>query len=409
MLKAMFKVLLNSSALVGSFIVSDPTFARDVTTSLAAQKSTLPLAEGGSTSNNSLAPLEMKMQRAFPSHEMAQVTSTKFQADEASSKVVKDIHALQSNYSLRAADLQSATSALAPSVNQGSLQTIRKTSIAQTSSLNLEQPESSPPDKRQYNLFRPTPRKYLRDFSTDRPNLATSPLTIDPGIFQIEADIVNYSRKGTNEDGNTDEKFLFASTTVRTGLTHNTEFRLLFQPYNLVRTTFRDTGEVQESSGLDTLQAGLKINLIGNDTYTKPGASAFGILPFLNIPTARNGVSSTSIEGGLAFLSSFKFSDTLDLEVQLELDVNKNSDRAGYHVESFNVVSLDYQITPTLGTFFEIASRFGNESRFGASATLDTGLLINVGNDTQLDIGIFKGLTRAADDINPFFGISKRF
>lgn len=406
MLKAMFKFLLNSSVLAASFIVSDPTFARDVTTSLVAQKSTLLSSEAGSTSGHSLPPLKMKMQRASPSNKMAQVIS-KFQADKTSFGVAKDIHALQSNYSLRAADLQSATSAPVP--NQDALQTVREMSITQVSVSNPEQPESLPPDKRQYNLFRPTPRKYLRDFSTDRPNLATSPLTVDPGIFQVEADIVNYSRKGTNEDGNTDEKFLFASTTLRAGLTNNTEFRLLFQPYNLVRTTFRDTGGVQESSGLDTLQAGLKINLTGNDTYTKSGASAFGILPFLNIPTARNGVSSISIEGGVAFLSSFKFSDTLDLEVQLELDVNKNSDRVGYHAESFNVVSLDYQITPTLGTFFEIASRFGNESRFGAISTFDTGVLINVGNDTQLDVGIFKGLTRAANDINPFFGISKRF
>jgi len=191
-----------------------------------------------------------------------------------------------------------------------------------------EQPptgESVAKNKSQYNLFNPTPRNLLREFSTDRPNLATSPLTVDAGHFYIEADIVNYTRKGSDEEGNTREKFLFASTTLRAGLTNNIEFRLLFQPYNLARTTFhgngqvqqntgldilrggsktntpttsRRPGEVQQNAGLDTLQAGLKINIYGNDTYEKPGATAFGLLPFINIPTARNGLGGNSIEGG---------------------------------------------------------------------------------------------------------------
>lgn len=302
-----------------------------------------------------------------------------------------------------------------------------------------EQPptgESVAKNKNQYNLFNPTPRKLLREFSTDRPNLATSPLTVDAGHFYIEADVVNYTRKGSDEDGNTREKFLFASTTLRAGLTNNVEFRLLFQPYNLARTTFGSTGEVQpntnvsilrtgsttnttttsrrpgevqESSGFDTLQAALKINVYGNDTYEKPGATAFGLLPFINIPTARKGLGGNSIEGGLSALFIYKISDKLDVEENLELDAIKNGTSAGYHVEPFNVVSLDYQITKPLGTFFEIASRFNNESRFGSIVTFDTGLLINIGNDTQLDVGAFIGLTRAADDINPYLGFSKRF
>ena len=339
-------------------------------------------------------------------------------------------------YSMKASDLWLDSSSQLLDLSQYYLYNspIPNKQISQAVTPNPNQPET-PPDKSQYNLFHPTPRK-LREFNTDRPNLATSPLTVDAGIFQIEADVVNYTRKGSDESGNTREKFLFASTTLRVGLTNNVEFRLLFQPYNLARTTFRGTGEVQQNAGLDilragsntntpttsrrpgevqqnagfdTLQAGFKINIYGNDTYKKPGATAFGLLPFINIPTARYGLGSNSIEGGLASLFIYKISDTLDLEVQPELDIIKNGESSGYHVESFNVVSLDYQITKPLGTFFEIATRFNNESRFGAIVTFDTGLLINIGNDTQLDIGAFIGLTRAADDINPFLGLSKRF
>lgn len=271
------------------------------------------------------------------------------------------------------------------------------------------QPATPPPDKSRYTLFNPTPRELRRDFNTDRPNQATSPLTVDAGVFQIETDLVNYSRQNSDEDGNTNEKYLFVSNTLRVGLTNSTELRLLLQPYNLARTRFRDTGRVEESSGIDTLQAGLKINISGNDTYKKPGDTAFGLLPFINLPTSQNNLGSNSIEGGLAFLSAFKLSDTLDIEAQLELDVLKNASGEGYHAESLTVISLDYQINDKLGTYFEVAGRFGNESRFGGVVTFDTGLLVSVGKDLQLDAGINVGLTRAADNLNPFIGISKRF
>ena len=270
-------------------------------------------------------------------------------------------------------------------------------------------PSSPPPDKSQYNLFNPTPKELLREFSTDRPNLATSPITVDAGHFYTETDVINYTRKGVDENGDTTEKFLFGSTTLRAGLTNNVEFRLLFQPYNLARTTSRGTGEVQKSAGFDTLQPGLKINIYGNDTYKKPGDTAFALFPFINIPTAQKGLGGNSVEGGLTTLFIYKISNELDIEVNVELDAIKNGASDGYHIESANVVSLDYQITPSLGTFFEIATRFNNESQLGAIATFDTGLLLNIGNDTQIDLGAFIGLTHGANDINPYLGFSKRF
>src|SRR5438093_6841318 len=49
-------------------------------------------------------------------------------------------------------------------------------------------------DKRQYHLFNPTPRAFLRELSTDRPDKTESPYTVDAGHFQIEMDLVSYSR-----------------------------------------------------------------------------------------------------------------------------------------------------------------------------------------------------------------------
>ncbi len=416
---------------------TDNAFGFEAPTAHRTQENTFTVADQPQpTTISSPEALYRQTQKSDTSTQVTSVSQTTNLAGR-SEVVTDEFNITPPLYSVKASDLRLDSGSQLLDLSQYYLYNspIPNKQISQAVTPNPNQPET-PPDKSQYNLFNPTPRKLLRELNTDRPNLATSPLTVDAGIFQIEADVVNYTRKGSDESGNTREKFLFASTTLRVGLTNNVEFRLLFQPYNLARTTFRGTGEVQQNAGLnilragsntntpttsrrpgevqenagfDTLQAGFKINIYGNDTYTKPGATAFGLLPFINIPTARYGLGSNSIEGGLASLFIYKISDTLDLEVQPELDIIKNGESSGYHVESFNVVSLDYQITKPLGTFFEIATRFNNESRFGAIVTFDTGLLINIGNDTQLDIGAFIGLTRAADDINPFLGLSKRF
>lgn len=269
--------------------------------------------------------------------------------------------------------------------------------------------EEAKPNKSQYNLFNPTPKNLLREFSTDRPDVTENPFTVDAGHFQFEADLVNYTRKGSDEDGNTTEKFLFTSTNLKLGLLNNVDFQLLFQPYNFARTRVRDTGRVKENSGLDILQARVKINIYGNDTFEKPGSTAFGIMPFINIPTVHNGLSNNSIEGGLIFPFAIKLSDKADLGLMSEFDILRNEANDSYHVEYLNTASLGYELTKSLGTYFEITTRFGNESKFGGIVTFDTGLLFNLGNDTQLDAGINIGLTRAADDINPFVGLSKRF
>src|ERR1700690_1895783 len=53
------------------------------------------------------------------------------------------------------------------------------------------------PDKSQYNLFNPTPVKYMRELSPDRPDETESPYTVDAGHFQLEMDFANYTYNET--------------------------------------------------------------------------------------------------------------------------------------------------------------------------------------------------------------------
>src|SRR6266436_4230281 len=49
-------------------------------------------------------------------------------------------------------------------------------------------------DKAAYHLFNPTPREYLREMVADRPDKTESPYTVDAGHFQVETDLVSYTR-----------------------------------------------------------------------------------------------------------------------------------------------------------------------------------------------------------------------
>ena len=265
------------------------------------------------------------------------------------------------------------------------------------------------PDKSHYNLFNPTPKNLLRSFATDRPDTTESPFTVDAGHFQFEAELVSFSRRASDEDSNTTEDLLFTATNLKVGLLNNVDLQLVVQPYSRTRVKLRDSNQVEETAGFDALVARLKVNVYGNDAFEKPGATALAVMPYISIPTVRDGVGGNFVEGGLIIPFSVNLSDQFALALMTQFDMIKNAESNGYHIEYINTASLGYTVTDQLGTFFEIATRFGNQSRFGGIITFNTGLTFDLGNDLQLDGGINVGLTRASDDIRTFVGLSKRF
>lgn len=249
----------------------------------------------------------------------------------------------------------------------------------------------------------------MREFQTDRPDVTEGPFTVDAGHVQTESDIFNYSRSKPDEIGTVTEKFLFGSTNVRLGVTNDTEVDFLLQPYNAVRTRFADPPQTVWKSGPDTFELRAKYNLYGNDTFKTPGSTAMALLPFVDIPTARNGVGQDRIEGGLIVPFALKLTDKADLSLMTEFDLRRNASGAGYHVEYVNTASLSYDITDNFGTYMEVVTIVGNGGPLGGIVVLDGGWIYKMSQDLQLDAGIRFGVTRAANRLNPFIGISRRF
>ena len=74
-----------------------------------------------------------------------------------------------------------------------------------------------------------------------------------------------------------------------------------------------------------------------------------------------------------------------------------------------NTVTFGHDIIGDLGGYVEFFSSVSAEAGSDWVGTVDLGLTYALTKNIQLDAGINIGVTRAADDWNPFVGISWRF
>jgi len=270
--------------------------------------------------------------------------------------------------------------------------------------------QAEPTAKNQYTLFNPTPDRLLRNLSTDRPDLTETPFTVDAGHIQIETNIFGYSRSRPDDDGTITKTYEFATTNLRVGLTNWAEFNVVIQPHGVVKTRPLDPAETTRNSGVGGIDLRMKINLWGNDTFEKPGATALGLLPFITLATDRdNGISPTGTEGGLIVPFAMKLTDKFGLGINGGFHVVRNEDAPGTHTEWLSSASLSYEWTDKFSTYYEVAGRFGTKDSRGDIGILATGFAYKLQKNVQIDGGINFGVTAAADRFNPFMGLSMRF
>jgi hypothetical protein len=265
-------------------------------------------------------------------------------------------------------------------------------------------------DKSQYTLFRPTPERQMREMTTDRPDTTESPFTVDAGHIQVETTLFGYARSRPDVEGAVGDTHEFVTTNLRIGLTNNTEVNVVWQPYATVWTRRSNPVSTLRDSGLGGLDLRAKINVWGNDTFDKRG-SALGLLPYITLPTdRRNGISPEHVEGGIIVPLAIKVSDKMGLGLNGGMSWIKSDAERGYHAEYLVSASLAYEWTNKFGTYHEVAARSNVDDPRGSEVVvLGTGLTYAITDNLQLDMGVNFGVTSAADRINPFVGISRRF
>jgi hypothetical protein len=264
-----------------------------------------------------------------------------------------------------------------------------------------------PPDKSRYNLFHPTPDALLREMATDRPDKTESAYTVDAGHFQIEMDLLNYSRDRSNAGGahQTVKALSIAPINVKVGLFNNVDLQFLAQTYNIQWTNNRDANRRTRASGFGDVLLRCKTNLWGNDG----GATALSVMPFVKFPTNQDHLRNRALEGGVIFPFALELPGEWELGAQTELDHLQNSDDSDYHHEVVNTITIGHNIIGKLAGYLEFFSNISSERNAKWIATFDFGFTYAVTRDIRLDAGVNVGITEAADDLNPFVGLSVRY
>lgn len=262
------------------------------------------------------------------------------------------------------------------------------------------------PDKSQYHLFNPTPPQWLREMSTDRPDKTESPNTVDAGHFQVEMDFVNYSYDKHNpaRDGTRVRTWNIAPINFKVGLLNNLDVQLVLQPHTYVHTSDPGAG-VSKQRGFGDIVTRVKWNLWGNDG----GETALALMPYFKLPTNQDQLGNRSAEGGIILPLAVKLPAGWDMGLMTQLDVVRDTTTSGYHQEFVNTVTFSHDIVGDLGGYAEFFSSVSTERGSSWTGTVDLGLTYALTKNIQLDAGVNLGVTRAADDWNPFVGLSFRF
>ena len=243
------------------------------------------------------------------------------------------------------------------------------------------------------------PPGFERELSTDRPDKTESPFTVPGGRFQIETDVAAYTRDRSS--GVLTETLALATTNLKLGIGDDTDLQLIVEPY--LRRTDADgrSGARRTVDGIGDVTVRLKHNLWGNDG----GRTALAVMPFLKLPTNSGDLGAGRAEFGVIVPLAISLSDRVNLGLMTEIDLIEESDGRGYRASFINSATLGLALTERLGLYAELFTERGD----AWVVTGDVGLTYAVGDNTQLDVGANVGVTRAADDLTVFMGISRRF
>jgi hypothetical protein len=259
------------------------------------------------------------------------------------------------------------------------------------------------PDKSGYNLFHPTPSGLMRELTPDRPDKAESPYTVDAGHFQLEMDVVTFTLNRSSDARI--EAWNVTPVNFKVGLLNNVDLQFIFDNYLYVRTEDRQAHATTTQSGVGDLTTRLKINLWGNDG----GQTAFGVMPFVKFPTNTDHLGNHAVEGGVIFPLGVKLPADWDLGLETGCSFLRNAEGSGYHAEFVNMATVGHEIIGKLAGYIEFFSSVSTEPGSSWVGTVDLGLTYGLTENVQIDAGVNLGVTRAADDVNAFTGLTVRF
>jgi Putative MetA-pathway of phenol degradation len=248
------------------------------------------------------------------------------------------------------------------------------------------------------------PGSALRPLCPDRPTRSTAPCTLDPGHWQVEADLVDGAFQHTH--GTTSDVWLLVSPTLKYGVNDRLDLEVTLTP-DLTQTTRDRSGPVSTIQGFGDLVLRAKLNIWGQGG---PGPWSVAIAPGLKVPTARRGLGNDAWEGGVIAPISYKVSDALSFGFSPEVDLLKDAQGNGRHVNIVQTAGVNWSLPRGWTLSGEIWGSVNDEpGGVVRQATFDLAVAWQAGDNVQWDAGLNLGLNHETPGAQVYFGLSRRF
>lgn len=230
---------------------------------------------------------------------------------------------------------------------------------------------------------------FTRELSADRPDTTESPITVEPGRFQVESSLWSFAKDGG------DETWTLGEMNLKAGLTAAADLQLVLRPW----IHGQSGGETSE--GFGDIEVRVKYNLWGNDG----GTTAAALMPYVSIPS-RTAVSTGEWEGGIIFPVAIELTDRLGFGFQVEAARAWDADSGEYGWNILHSAVLGVSLTDKLGLFVEYVGVAGDNPY---EATGNIGFTWAATGNLQWDIAVGIGLNDAAEDFSVAQGVTFRF
>jgi hypothetical protein len=254
-----------------------------------------------------------------------------------------------------------------------------------------------------YSLFKRTPRAEARTLATDRPDRTESARSIPAGWVQVEANVVAWSRDREAGEGTRD--LGVAQVNLKVGLLPNVDLQLVTEAWSRQTVEGPDGAEIARASGSGLIMGRLKVNLWGNDG----GRTALALMPFagsVRHDAAPGADAGHGAVAGLIVPFALDLGGDWSLGAQLEVDFVDDPSGAWRTIWAQSITIGRPIVGPLSGYVELFHASGGGEAR---EVTGDGGLTLGLTDDLQLDAGVNLGLSKGADDLNPFLGLAVRF
>jgi hypothetical protein len=236
----------------------------------------------------------------------------------------------------------------------------------------------------------------------DRPGKTTGTCTVPVGHWQLETGLADWSVQ--KEDGARATSLAFGETTIKYGLTDNSNLEIDITPWQ--KASVKVAGERASMSGFGDMSVLYKQRLTGSGSGVQVAA-----MPFVKLPTANHSLGNGKWEGGFLLPVGFSIgASPFSIGLTPELDWAADADGHGHHPAMAQVVSVGWAVAPRLSLAADVWGQWNwDPAGTVRQASLDGSLAYLVSKSVQLDAGANFGLNQATPDVELYAGVSKRF